>query len=86
MCDDIRTETNASGLGARSNGVLLDHVQELVHPILHDFRLDDDANRHGRKRGVDYGPREESRARGVDSEGFLMSKSRGGLLRFVVEC
>lgn len=42
-----RTETNAPRLGTGSDGVLLDHVEELVHPVLLDFGLDDDANGHG---------------------------------------
>ncbi len=78
----IRTETNAPGLGARSDGVLLDHVQKLIHPILHDFSLDDDANRHGAKRCAYGRPSEVSRAGGVDADGFLLGKSCGGLLRF----
>ena len=83
----LRTETNAPGLGARSDGILLDHFKELIHPILHDFSLDDDANRHGAKRCAYGRPSEVSRAGGVDADGFLLGKSWGGLLRFVMmEC
>jgi hypothetical protein len=71
----LRTETNAPGLGARSDGILLDHVKELIHPILHDFSLDDDANRHGAKRCAYGRPSEVSRAGGVDADGFLLGKS-----------
>lgn len=49
---DTHTETNTAWLGARSDGVLLDHFQEFFHPTLLYFRLDDDTNRHSRKQRV----------------------------------
>lgn len=57
MNEDMKNETfrlltkaNATGLLARFDGIRLDHAQEIAHPILLDYGLDDDADRHGGKR------------------------------------
>jgi hypothetical protein len=74
---NTHTETNTAWLGARFDSVLLDHFQELFHPILLYFRLDDDTNWHSRKRRVYVRPTGLRRTGYTD--GSLLVESCGGL-------
>lgn len=77
----VRTEADASRLGTGPDGVLLDHVEEVVHPVLLDLRFYNDADGHGGERSSrEGGSRRVDGAGGVEAaEGRVGREGRGGL-------